>query len=393
MSVYRRRITSGRGPVPDCGGLRSRRWHTQPLHRTVRPSLSFMAENEGDAVGHREASADVERTPAVGADDGVEGFLALLGRLLQVFVFFAVARPDGHAAAPGTSRDQFDFWSRRSSLDQIRLSTGKSKRTSSMRLDNLRDLVRRQSGSGKPSRRSSQLRFLPRPDALEGRTLLSTITVKNTNDSGAGSLRQALMNAANGAVIQFSPKLDGATINLTSGALDINKNVQIVGPGANELTVGGSGVSGVFDITADGLNVTISGLTIANGSASSGAGITNGNGTLTVANDTFSDDQANGSLAGTPGLGGAIYSPGGSLTVTGSTFTFDQADGGAGAVGTSNTPFGQGGNGGDGQLGGGGAIYIGGGTGADQQQRFVDDQAASEGAGIGRSRRDGRKRR
>ena len=80
----------------------------------------------------------------------------------------------------------------------------------------------------------------------------------------------------------------------------------------------------------------------------SGAGITNGNGTLTVTNDTFSSDQANGSAAGVAGLGGAIYSPGGSLTVTGSTFTFDQAVGGAGAPGVSDTPFGQGGNGGDG---------------------------------------------
>ena len=196
-----------------------------------------------------------------------------------------------------------------------------------MRLNNLRDFVRRQSGLSKHSRRSSQLRFLPRADTLEGRALLSTITVKNTNDSGAGSLRDAIMKAGDGAVIQFAPKLDRSTITLTSGELDITKNVQIVGPGANELTVSGGGTSGVFDITADGLNVTISGLTIANGSANSGAGIINGNGTLTVVNDTFSSDQANGSGSGATGLGGAIYSPGGSLTVTGSTFTFDRAVG------------------------------------------------------------------
>ena len=130
-------------------------------------------------------------------------------------------------------------------------------------------------------------------DALEGRTLLSTVT--NTNDSGPGSLRQAIMNAASGAVIKFAPKLDGDTIALTSGVLDISKNLTIEGPGASNLTISGGGTSGVFGITADGLNVTISGLTIANGSASSGAGITNGNGTLTLTNDTFSNDQANGS--------------------------------------------------------------------------------------------------
>ena len=74
---------------------------------------------------------------------------------------------------------------------------------------------------------------MPRPDALEGRTLLSTVT--NTNDSGPGSLRQAITNAANGAVIKFSPKLDGDTITLTSGELDISKNITIEGPGAGSI--------------------------------------------------------------------------------------------------------------------------------------------------------------
>src|SRR5689334_5993591 len=36
---------------------------------------------------------------------------------------------------------------------------------------------------------------LPCMEAIEGRTLLSTYTVINTNDSGAGSLRQAILDA------------------------------------------------------------------------------------------------------------------------------------------------------------------------------------------------------
>ena len=32
-------------------------------------------------------------------------------------------------------------------------------------------------------------------EAVEGRTLLSTFTVTTTNDSGAGSLRQAILDA------------------------------------------------------------------------------------------------------------------------------------------------------------------------------------------------------
>jgi len=185
-----------------------------------------------------------------------------------------------------------------------------------------RDSLRHQSQwSGRPRERSSRLRFAPRPEVLEGRTLLSTITVGNTNDSGPGSLRQALANATDGSVIKFSPRLDGQTIDLTSGALPITKNLQIQGPGAGDLTISGGGTSGVFSITTSGLNVTISGLTIADGSAAAGAGISSAGGTLTVQNDTFTNDQAVAPSGGA-GQGGAISSPSGALTVSGSTFSF-----------------------------------------------------------------------
>ena len=253
-----------------------------------------------------------------------------------------------------------------------------------MRLENLRRFLQRRPQQGETSRhRSSRLRYVPRADALEGRMLLSTITVTNVNDSGSGSLRQALINAKDGATIQFSPKLDGDTITLTSGPARHQQEPSDRWPGAGELTVSGGGTSGVFVITADSLNVTISGLTIADASAASGAAITNGNGTLTVTNDTFSSDQANGSATGVAGLGGAIYSPGGSLTVTGSTFTFDEAVGAAGAPGVSNTPFGQGGNGSDGLPAYGGAIYVAGGVAQINSSFFVDDQAVGGAGGAG----------
>src|SRR5437016_14023966 len=63
----------------------------------------------------------------------------------------------------------------------------------------------------------------------------ATITVTNTNDSGPGSLRQALANANNGDRINFAVT---GTISLTSGELVIGKNVTIAGPGANRLSVG-----------------------------------------------------------------------------------------------------------------------------------------------------------
>src|SRR5581483_8285764 len=90
--------------------------------------------------------------------------------------------------------------------------------------------------------------FMPRLEALEDRLCLSTLTVTNTNDSAAGSLRAALATAGNGDTINFAPSLEGQTIALTSGRLNISQNITITGLGTNELTVSGSGSSRVFYI-------------------------------------------------------------------------------------------------------------------------------------------------
>ncbi len=86
----------------------------------------------------------------------------------------------------------------------------------------------------------------------------ATITVINTNDSGPGSLRQALVDANDGDTIDFA--ITG-TIGLTSGELLVNKVLTISGPGAENLAVNGKAKSTVFHI-APGETVTISGLTI-----------------------------------------------------------------------------------------------------------------------------------
>src|SRR5262249_59014777 len=69
--------------------------------------------------------------------------------------------------------------------------------------------------------RGPAVRFLPRLEGLEGRTLPSTITVLNALDSGSGSLREALAIAASGDTIDFDPGLAGQTITLTSRPLTI----------------------------------------------------------------------------------------------------------------------------------------------------------------------------
>src|SRR6266540_3304181 len=122
----------------------------------------------------------------------------------------------------------------------------------------------------------------------------TTITVINTNDSGSGSLRQALSDANNGDTIDFDSSLEGQIITLTSGQLLVNRSVGISGLGADNLTVDGNANDRVFYINPNN-TVTISGLTITNGVVvGDGAGIYNDRATLTVSNCTVSDNSGSG---------------------------------------------------------------------------------------------------
>src|SRR5690349_9122516 len=118
----------------------------------------------------------------------------------------------------------------------------------------------------------------------------ATITVTNNNDSGPGSLRQALRDANDGDTITFAVS---GTIALTSGGLPIIKNVTISGPGADQLSIDGNQALlglGVFpDKTA-----TISGLTVRNGQI----GIWNEGTSLTLANCVISGNSLLGVLTG-----------------------------------------------------------------------------------------------
>src|ERR1043166_694871 len=114
--------------------------------------------------------------------------------------------------------------------------------------------------------------------AIAMRVPAATITVSNTNDSGPGSLRQALVDANDGDTIAFTVT---GTIGLTSGGLLIAKNVTISGPGSNQLSIDGNQAILVFGIFP-GKTAKIANLTIRN--AKGGAGVWNEQGTLTVSN-------------------------------------------------------------------------------------------------------------
>jgi len=145
-------------------------------------------------------------------------------------------------------------------------------------------------------------------------TQAATIAVTNTNDSGVGSLRQALANANDGDTIHFG--ITG-TITLTTGELLVDKSVTISGPSAASLTVDGNAASRVFHVSS-GVTATIAGLTITNGTGwadaliNTGGGIYNDHATLALDNCTVSGNYALG--------GGGVHNHSGTLTVTNSTF-------------------------------------------------------------------------
>ena len=129
--------------------------------------------------------------------------------------------------------------------------------------------------------------------ALDTSVHANVITVTNTNDSGPGSLRQALVDANDGDIIEFAAT---GSIGLMSGELLVDKSVTISGPGADVVAVNGNAKARVFHI-ASSRTVTISGLTIANGNASSqpapdGGGIYNDHATLTLDDCTITNNVA-----------------------------------------------------------------------------------------------------
>ncbi len=118
------------------------------------------------------------------------------------------------------------------------------------------------------------------------------------------------------STITFDLSLRG-TILLTSGDLNIAKDLTIRGPGAGILSISG-GKSGHL-VCVLGASVTISGLTFENTKTAGGLIVNNG-GTLTLNNSTVSGNTASGSNI----LGGGILNQG-TLTLTNSTVSGNTA--------------------------------------------------------------------
>ncbi|MDN5924706.1 MAG: DUF4347 domain-containing protein, partial [Xanthomonadales bacterium] len=221
---------------------------------------------------------------------------------------------------------------------------------------------------------------------------LALTVVGNLDDSGPGSLRQAIVTTTGNNVadtIVFDPALFSSgpqTLTLTSGGLDVsgtgnNDAFDIEGPGASLLTISGGNASQIFMAVHDhtdhsyyGANtsaLTLSGMTLANGyftytqyvtgyggaaivsdysgdltldhvvissNQVSGSGFNGGgvefddkNSLLTISHSTFASNSA-------AGQGGALSAYASSVTITNSTFVGNTAtrSGGAATVGADS---------------------------------------------------------
>ena len=182
---------------------------------------------------------------------------------------------------------------------------------------------------------------------------LATIKVTNLNDSGAGSLRAAVLAATgNGAAdtIVFDPALFAsgmATITLTSGALNVHGTsdadaFSIVGPGEGLLTISGNNASrifvadsyvsyGVYAANTSGLSISGMTLTNANNTGNTRDGFGGGavfsyySGALTLDHVRVTGSTSVGS-----GGGVGFLSPSSNLTITNSTFSGNTVTGSSG---------------------------------------------------------------
>ncbi|MDJ0497072.1 MAG: right-handed parallel beta-helix repeat-containing protein, partial [Acidimicrobiia bacterium] len=99
--------------------------------------------------------------------------------------------------------------------------------------------------------------------------------VTNLDDSGLGSLREALGLIADGGTITFDPALAGGTIELTSGQLKVDRSVTIDASAVPGVVVSGGNSSRVFQVEAT-TTVSMNDLVVANGAAApQGGGILN----------------------------------------------------------------------------------------------------------------------
>ena len=172
---------------------------------------------------------------------------------------------------------------------------------------------------------------------------MAIFTVNTLSDDAQSgtTLREAVAsaNASGGAdVIQFASAIQGGTVQLSDGQIEITSSLTI--DGGSGITIDAQGDSRVMSVAgalqSGPLAVTLVGLTLTGGQTDdlfAGAGIASENAQLTLDNCTVSDNTATNSSA----QGAGIFSTGPQLTLTNSTVSGNSlaADGGGFGAGIS----------------------------------------------------------
>ncbi len=157
----------------------------------------------------------------------------------------------------------------------------------------------------------------------------TTYMVINTNDAGAGSLRQAIIDAVPGDTVHFDPMLIAAgsdTINLLT-EISITENIVIEGfyTSYDTLYISGQGACRIFNINVSSGTLVLRGLCVVDGYANNGGAITNsGAGEVMIDSCVFMNNYATNG-------GGVLYKISGDFSVFNTTFkdNYAIADGGA----------------------------------------------------------------
>jgi hypothetical protein len=167
----------------------------------------------------------------------------------------------------------------------------------------------------------------------------AAITVANPNDSGPGSLRQAISDAPPGETIVVPP----GTYTLTSKELTIEKSLTISGHGSTDTIIRSGGSFRVFAVAGAGNSVTIGDVTIRDGHSGApsgvggGAGVLNFKSSLTLRNVVVTNNHADVSGEGGGGggvaEGGGIMSNLGALTLENSSVSGNSASANGGSGG------------------------------------------------------------
>ena len=168
---------------------------------------------------------------------------------------------------------------------------------------------------------------------------VDVITVDSAADPGDGdcatdgcTLREAILETDDGDSdrdrILFAASLSGATITLDGTQLPIlDETLRIEGPGSGALNVDGVDTSRILYVDAGKLEpVTVSGLTLANGTALTGGALAAFNSDLTLVDTVITGSEASTTV------GGGIYHYGGSLTLRDSTVSTNTAAGSGGGL-------------------------------------------------------------